>query len=825
MGMRATRPSAPAAVNDAIELNQEIVDRANLTRGLPPGVVDYYVMTRGAARAWAAVNRQLPDRHGALFWIGGPAGSGKTQFVNYVLALSERAAALHESGRHLTLAFPSANQMPDLSRAIAEAIVGELGANSDSIKLWRKLDGSDVLRVVLDQAKRQGVVGLTVAIDFGDAELNPQSPVLAVLIQLAVSGLTPKMTVIAAGRSNPLDQPMSSFAVSPQPDEEPAVIIGSARRLDATTKVPIEAYQGLTISEDEAVKIYPFHPAAAAALARFGREEKCIATGARIARDALAAWRLSLADRALIKTVDLMRIPLANAALEQRLGETGRAALQSASAAASGIEPPRTERAADVVLMLALHHLASERRPLVVNDLHEHLTGRTGSAAEVEELSRLLAEIAALSEATIVWDRDNQAAGFNPEAAGAPQIASFNSALPIIRRFNASLNEVATPSQLKGALARLQEGMAARLEEAERNRRILRQAAQEFGSNLSRERESTLAEMIALAGGGTRGLLAACGQAETRAGIARTIQEYETLATLASAAPQLRAMREYLFHMGLTEPIDDPDRPQPLIRIESECKLLLVDLAGALQAKSAAALDALESRFQRFKWTYVPYYRASHEDWRREMERAANLIEDARQYVAGLARLNAIAALGAAVGVELQAELAELEKRVLRCDADGPLAPEVTPLCPRCHFVIGTASPTRALDELGERARRALTRKLVLLSQSAVTRLIEEHDSSRRLEGLLKIIQAAQTDALIRVLDDQLAAYLAQMLIDVPGTTADVDSRAIRPIQPVDMGLASAAEERKLGRETTKLSEPGSPRTGSKSRSRRRRGS
>src|ERR1700720_2529479 len=63
-----------------------------------------------------------------------------------------------------------------------------------------------------------------------------------------------------------------------------------------------------------------------------------------------------------------------------------------------------------------------------------------------------------------------------------------------------------------------------------------------------------------------------------------------------------------------------------------------------------------------------------------------------------------------------------------------------------------------------EAIRRALELKLAALSQSMIARVIRNHDKEHRLEGFLKITQAAQTDALVRVLDDKLARDLAQVL-------------------------------------------------------------
>jgi hypothetical protein len=49
-----------------------------------------------------------------------------------------------------------------------------------------------------------------------------------------------------------------------------------------------------------------------------------------------------------------------------------------------------------------------------------------------------------------------------------------------------------------------------------------------------------------------------------------------------------------------------------------------------------------------------------------------------------------------------------------------------------------------------------------------LSRGIQAHDREHRLEGLLKIIQAAQTDALVRVFDDKLARYLGRLLDEKP---------------------------------------------------------
>jgi hypothetical protein len=506
--------------------------------------------------------------------------------------------------------------------------------------------------------------------------------------------------------------------------------------------------------------IWPFQPAAAALLPEFDGTPRRIPVCARIARDAIAAWRE--APEKLIASADILRLPSAQNALQERLSASEGNAFRIAQRAALTMDPQDAEPSSAIVAVLALKHLAAPRQALSLATLHEHLRGRAPtplSGAEHAELARIVADLATRSHATIFYSASERSARFNPEAAAAPQIAAFNRALPLLRYFRADLAEVALPSELAAALERAREAMAFVLEEAERSRKILREAAHDFGTTLAPERERTLADVIEIARRGPEGVPAGT----IAEGAERSLREYATIAAIAAAVPRLRAMREYLCDLGLIEPRDDPGQSDAIARLESECKLLIVDIGGALHARSSAALDALES-------------------WQKDMEQAVNLATDARQYVAALERLNTIGALGAPLAVELRRELTEATPQLRSCDPETALAPEVTPRCPRCHFVLGTVAPIEALAAIVDRARRALDEKLRLLSQSAVIRLIRDHDRGRRLEGFLKITQAAQADAIIKVLDDELTEYLASLLEEnraAPPTAQRSDEPAV----------------------------------------------
>jgi hypothetical protein len=607
--------------------------------------------------------------------------------------------------------------------------------------------------------------------------------------------------VIAAGRAASPLAGAAAFAVAAAADELAATAIRRARRLEpAAAEASGRAYEGLELSDFEAEQIYPFHPATVGALVGLAGEEGRVAPIARLVRAALSDWHEADPLRGLIWPADLMHVAEAQTAVAARLGESARAAYTIAQSAARAIDEPRRALAEESVEVLVLHHLTGERTSLtleaIVRRLHESASRDRGERPTHEALASAIAELADRSGGVILHDPAAAAARFNEQAAGAPEVAAFNAALGLARRFDATLVQVAEIEEVRAAGAQLRAALAGALENAVRNRDLLTRAARLAGGALTPDQLQTFADFIATAESGPSALIAAAADPVRRAHLERTIRDYDALATLAAAAPRLRAMREYLEAMGFHRTIeDDPHRDPAIAKIETDCKLILVAVDAATQAKATGGLDALESRFQRFKWTYVPFYRAAHEGWRQEMEAASSLVEDGERHLAALGRLNAISALGAPAESDLADQFAEAAHGVTRCALEGPLAPEIMPCCPHCAYVIGTASPRVALGELLVRVRRALEAKLAILSQSAIARLIQDHDHNHRLEGFLKITQAAQTDALVGVLDEKLAGYLRRLLDE----NLALDSTAVvaRVVHPLRAARGSLRGQRR----------------------------
>jgi hypothetical protein len=469
--------------------------------------------------------------------------------------------------------------------------------------------------------------------------------------------------------------------------------------------------------------------------------------------------------------------------VDERLGEGGRAALRIAYRAADAMEERGGARG--IVNVLLLEWLNGGALALSPGELRtrmrEHYQPHGSFAAAGAAIATMLDALAARTGGVIAFDA--RGAQFNPRAAGAPEVAAFNNALPLLQRFDSTLNEAAELPELRTGLKRAGDAMARAVEAAHRVGTILDAAHRELRTELKPEHRQTLDDFIALAGAGAGALVEQAAEAQSRAHVERVVVAYDGLATAAVAAPRLREMREYLRATELMPDLagdsaggsvgDAPAVDKAVAAAQVECQLLLAALETAMPRWDSRSVETLQIRFQKFKWNYIQIYQGAHERWRRESDRIAMELADAREHFGALARLNSIAALGAPVGAALEIQIEELGSQVVRCTADAPITLDLVPRCPRCGFILGMAPPASELGEVFEQMRRALKTKLAALSHDAIARLIRQHDRGHRLDGFLKITQAAHTDALVRVLDDNLARYLGRLLDEVPDGVRD----------------------------------------------------
>src|SRR5271170_5236269 len=173
------------------ELEPPAPERLELETTPRVSTVASYVFTRAAERSWEVLNQHLASTQGAVFWIGGPAGCGKTHFLNYVVALQQQAGALDaESMRRIVCGLELAGRVRAaevelfMLSVLAEQIGGDPRASGD---LFRQMRGAAALNVGLEAARRTGIRAITVAIDFGASRCAPVTDFFAMLAQVAAS--------------------------------------------------------------------------------------------------------------------------------------------------------------------------------------------------------------------------------------------------------------------------------------------------------------------------------------------------------------------------------------------------------------------------------------------------------------------------------------------------------------------------------------------------------------------------------------------------------------------------------------------------------------
>ena len=769
--MAHSRGIRSAAAGSLFELEPPARERLELQISPVAETVASYVLTDAAERSWQILNRHLAASAGAVFWIGGRPGCGKTHFLNYVIALENRAGTLEAANKgRMVCGFETAGRVSsaELEFYLLSVIADQVGAEQRAVDLWRDMRGVTALMVALESVGRVGIRALTVAIDFGLSDCASVADFVTTLAQVAQKSNRVKFTVVAAGRDKHCSpaEPLEVAAVESR--EEISIALRRTRRLiDAAAQIE-HAYAGIESGEFEPQAIFPFHPSSVEAIKSIAGPEPTIWGLARVAREALEVARDREWPGRLLYPADLTQVPSIDKLIGLKLTPSAAAALKIARAAIERFDGSQKKLAREIVDALMLHHLRSETQPPMTLRL---LTSRVSMLAMVPAdeswtmpmVRELLRQLDFYTAGII--RSEAQFVRFDPAAAGAPEVAAYNAALDLLQQFDSSLTHARDNAELQLRFAQLDQALSAAIEGANRTLAGLSAALAESHQELPDAHLIAIANYVALAESGGVGLVALNKDPAQRESAQKICAAYEMLADAAAAVPRMRSMRAYLAATGLrTCSSDNAWQDAATVALETECELLGAELGPRLIAGAIRNINAVEARFHKFKWTYVQRYQDAHERWRLEMDRLLPIVEDAYRYAQALARLDSIAALGPAAGTHLHGRVAELGARVVGCDPRHRPSPDTTPLCTNCGFQLGAHSPREELADLTNHLQRALAVKFDALSQNVVARLIRQQDKEHRLDGFLKIIQASQPDALVRVLDENLARYLAEVL-------------------------------------------------------------
>ncbi|MGC1343185.1 MAG: hypothetical protein WA854_12715, partial [Candidatus Binataceae bacterium] len=649
---------------EVIALEPSASERAELELAPREHSVASFVMTRAAERSWEILNRSIAGPHGAMFWIVGPAGCGKTHFLNYVLALESRAATPSvEPGRHLVCGFELAGRIlsTEIEAYLLETIAEQIGAERESLALWRGLGGADAVSLAMEHARRTGVRALTIAIDFSASDAEPGAAYFRALAILARTCPIMRLTIIGASRTSAPDGAIA-LAVAPENrDELMRVAITRARAVredvqgsrEDVQELIHELYAGMDLLGFDPSAIFPFHPLTVRALGALAEPPGTVGIAARLAREAIASELEggAAAHTRLIYCADLMESAAIKRRVEARLGDAGRAALRTATEALAAFHGNERMLARELVHTVAVEYALGNAGPLPLAELEARVpmlaAGAGAAAGAVAEILRRLEG----RTAGVIRANGSGAFVFDPAAALVPEAARFNAAIALGRRFDPSLELARDAASVRTATAALAEAQACSVEAANRTRATLAAAFAEAKLAIPAEQTRILDDYAAIAEGGVERLIDIGADPARREAALQVVSAYERLEAAAEVAPRIRAMREFVETTGLRIPSEEEPAHDPRVAaLETECHLLLAELAPRMLGGVPRGLDALEARFQKFKWTYVQLYRALHGAWKAAMERDALTADDARRRLDALVKLDVIGALGPALG-------------------------------------------------------------------------------------------------------------------------------------------------------------------------------
>ncbi len=220
------------------------------------------------------------------------------------------------------------------------------------------------------------------------------------------------------------------------------------------------------------------------------------------------------------------------------------------------------------------------------------------------------------------------------------------------------------------------------------------------------------------------------------------------------AAAELAVMRTYLAGA----------KPGPQAgRLAGDLAFVREQLSFTSLLSQPHRLESLRATFTLFRSDYARAYAAHHERYWRAFAHLHNLLDEAAPLAQALARLNTLRSLGQPVGQEALAAYERLTHGQRTCpapDLDSTLQEQ--PLCPDCWITMETGVPSQETEEVLHRLQKALALQQARLSSEAVRRILAR--GGERIEQFLQIVQASDLTGLTQVLDEELLAFLLELL-------------------------------------------------------------
>ena len=206
-------------------------------------------------------------------------------------------------------------------------------------------------------------------------------------------------------------------------------------------------------------------------------------------------------------------------------------------------------------------------------------------------------------------------------------------------------------------------------------------------------------------------------------------------------------------------------RPRDGSQLEEDYPYTIEQLSFVVLLDQPHLIDDMRATFELFRARYAKEYSAHHADHWSEVKTLHVTLKQAGPTARALGRLNTLARLGEPVATEELRAFDQLLRQPTACSQqDVQPALALSPACPTCHLALADVPYTSRAAEVIERLEQGLAEQQTRLAGEAVRRILGH--GGARLDRFLQIVQAADLAGLALVLDDELLAFLDQLLAE-----------------------------------------------------------
>jgi hypothetical protein len=222
------------------------------------------------------------------------------------------------------------------------------------------------------------------------------------------------------------------------------------------------------------------------------------------------------------------------------------------------------------------------------------------------------------------------------------------------------------------------------------------------------------------------------------------------------------------------------------------------ELSFAVLVAEGHRWSGVRAAVERFRSAYRKSYLEHHRQYWREALRLHSQLMDFASKTYALRRLNTLTELGPPRGEEAIARYEELPGRIGSCALalrqELELSQEAR--CPTCGIALGEEPPWQEAEEVQHLLEKALSQQLQRLSSKAVRRVLVQSGEAR-VQELLQVVQASQTQSLAHVLDDELLGFLRRFLVEarLSEVLRPLVLRLQEPVPDLDPKTVDAAAE------------------------------